>query len=385
MWVDQVNNGKAIKSFFLQDLDGGGAERAIIRLAGEIALQGHSVDLVVGYAATDYRAEVSARVNLVDFSSRSSMVVFFKLVAYLRDSQPLVIMSALDTANIMMIFAAILARFRGRKVISQRAALNASLRDLGVARTWVTRALWAMCFPRADAVISNSRYAAKDLSRKLGIASEKIFTIPNAVDTTLIARLATAPLDVGVLPNGAAPLILSIGSLTKRKDMATLIRAFQLVVLQRVAKLVIVGKGPEQSALESLIKELGLVDYVHLAGFDANPYKWVAAASVLVSSSTDEGFPNVIAESLALGCAVVATDCPGDSAELLAHGRWGRLVPIGDAKRMAEEILRTLDDPCPPQGHIRAAEFSPSRNAAAYLDVLLPQGHLAITARSRGI
>jgi glycosyltransferase involved in cell wall biosynthesis len=155
--------------------------------------------------------------------------------------------------------------------------------------------------------------------------------------------------------------------------MGTLIKAFEIVKAQRQVSLVIVGKGPEQRKIEGLISDLGLSEGVHLPGFDANPYKWIAAATVFVSSSIGEGFPNAIAEALALGRPIVATDCPGDTAELLGYGKWGRLVPVGDPERMADAILAALDDPDPPDGRVRAADFSPSKITSAYLNVLLPK------------
>jgi glycosyltransferase involved in cell wall biosynthesis len=94
-------------------------------------------------------------------------------------------------------------------------------------------------------------------------------------------------------------------------------------------------------------------------------------ASVLVSSSVTEGCPNQVLEGLALGIPIVATDCPGDTAEILGHGKWGRLVPVADPARMAKAILATLDDPNPPDGTLRAADFSPEKTTHAYLNVLL--------------
>ena len=369
-------------SFFLQDLDGGGAERAIIRLADEVALAGYEVDLVVGYADTAYRGEVARRVNLIDFGSRSPLLVFPKLVAYLRARPPNVIMSALDLANIMMIIATILAGFEGRRVISQRAVLDASLRDLNRARSWLTRLMMSACFPRADAVISNSHAAAVELEEKLSIPKHKIFTIQNAIDVGRITQLAQLPLNEPFILAKQELRVVTVGSLTKRKDMVTLIKAFAVLHASRPCRLILVGQGPERPALEALVKSLDLEEAVYFAGFDANPYKWIRAASVFVSSSTEEGYPNVIAEALALDCPVVATDCPGDTAELLGYGKWGRLVPVGDPATMAAAILTTLDDPNPPRGSYRAADFSPARNLAAYLDILLPKGELAnITSR----
>ena len=154
--------------------------------------------------------------------------------------------------------------------------------------------------------------------------------------------------------------------------MMTLVQAFALVKAKRDVSLVILGKGPEKQRIEELVSDLGLGQDVHLVGFDSNPYKWVKAAAVFVSSSKEEGFPNVIAEALALGSTIVATDCPGDTGELLGHGKWGRLVPVNNAERMAEAILDALDEKKSLDVGTRAEDFLPSKITSAYLKVLLP-------------
>jgi glycosyltransferase involved in cell wall biosynthesis len=367
-----TQGGGADIAFFLLDLDGGGAERAIVALAGDIAKRGHSVELVVGDAASDYRSEVSAEVNIVDFATRSPLLVFRRLTAYLRRRNPTVVMTALDLSNIMLVLAARLGGYKGRTVISQRAVIAASLRELTAGRRMLTAFLQRMCFPRADALISNSHAAASEVRTHWSIPAEKVTTIHNALDADRINRLAREPLGDRPFLKDGTQLIVSVGSLTRRKDMATLIKAFARVKAKRQAHLVIIGKGAEEARLERLICDLGLSASVSLPGFDSNPYKWMSAAAVFVSSSTEEGFPNVVAEALALGRSVVATDCPGDTARLLGHGKWGRLVPVGDPERMADAILRALDDPDPPDGRVRAADFAPAKITSAYLDVLLP-------------
>lgn len=358
-------------AFFLHDLDGGGAERAIIALAGEIAKRGYAVDLVVGDADSDYRSEISPAVNLINFATRSPLRIFHQLIAYLRERKPAVTVSALDLANIMLVIARTLAGYKGRTVICQRAVVDASLRELPPLRKVITKLLQRICFPRADLVISNSLAAAHDLRTSLNVTAGKVVTIHNALDPERIDRLAREPVTDVFLLKDSTPLIVSVGSLTKRKDMDTLVRAFKIVCERRPARLVIIGKGPERQHIEALVLSLDLNGSVYLPGFDANPYRWIAAAAVFASSSTGEGFPNVIAEALALGRPIVATDCPGDTAELLEHGRWGRLVPVGDAVRLADALLAALDDPTPPDGRVRAADFAPEKITSAYVDVLL--------------
>jgi glycosyltransferase involved in cell wall biosynthesis len=78
----------------------------------------------------------------------------------------------------------------------------------------------------------------------------------------------------------------------------------------------------------------------------------------------------VLAEALACGTPVVSTDCPHGPAEILDHGRYGRLTAVGDAEALGEAILATLKAPLPQQFlESRGLEFSGRLAAARYLDL----------------
>lgn len=59
-------------------------------------------------------------------------------------------------------------------------------------------------------------------------------------------------------------------------------------------------------------------------------------------SSVWEGFGNVVVEAMAVGTPVVSTNCPSGPEEILALGKYGELVPVGDSEAMAEAILKVL-------------------------------------------
>jgi glycosyltransferase involved in cell wall biosynthesis len=83
---------------------------------------------------------------------------------------------------------------------------------------------------------------------------------------------------------------------------------------------------------------------VDLPGFVDNPYPYLAHADLFALSSRWEGLGLVLVEALALGTPVVATDCPSGPAEILQHGRFGQLVPVGDPGALARAMEATLDE-----------------------------------------
>jgi glycosyltransferase involved in cell wall biosynthesis len=110
---------------------------------------------------------------------------------------------------------------------------------------------------------------------------------------------------------------------------------------------VLLGDGADRESLQRLVDELKLGDRVLLAGFQSNPYAWLARADLFAVSSIWEGSSMVLAEALSLGIASVSTRCPSGPEEMLAGGHYGTLVPVGDADALARAMIATLDSPLP--------------------------------------
>jgi GalNAc-alpha-(1->4)-GalNAc-alpha-(1->3)-diNAcBac-PP-undecaprenol alpha-1,4-N-acetyl-D-galactosaminyltransferase len=77
----------------------------------------------------------------------------------------------------------------------------------------------------------------------------------------------------------------------------------------------------------------------------ADPGAWMLRASVFILSSRFEGFPNVLLEAMALGCPVIAADCPSGPAEIVVPDETGLLVPKEDPQSLARALSRLIEDP----------------------------------------
>lgn len=163
------------------------------------------------------------------------------------------------------------------------------------------------------------------------------------------------------------PVVLSCGALLPAKDFRMLLRAFALVRKNRIARLVIVGGGPMKPKLIGLAENLRIAKDFRILGYQPNPTKYMAHASVFVLSSVVEGFANVLVEALLVGVPVIATNV-GGATYALDGGRFGLLVPSKDERRMAEAILTVLND-----NSLRAklSEMGPERARSFSTDKLL--------------
>jgi glycosyltransferase involved in cell wall biosynthesis len=128
--------------------------------------------------------------------------------------------------------------------------------------------------------------------------------------------------------------------------------------------LVLVGQGPLQDELTALARELGISDRVVFAGWQENPFAWMANADLFVLSSRFEGFGNVVIEAMACGLPVVSTDCPSGPSEILAGGDTGILVPVGNARALADAMCAVLED-----GNLRAQLADKSRRRVPEFDI----------------
>jgi glycosyltransferase involved in cell wall biosynthesis len=327
-------------AIFVRSLSGGGAERAMLNLARGIADRGHRVDLLLARADGPYLGDVPASVRLIDLEASRTLLSLGPLMRYLKQECPRALLSSMNYANIVALWA------------HEQNTPSVSTRNSIRWRQRMMPSLMRRFYPWADGITAVSEGVGSDLARIVRLSEDRIQVIHNPVARPEIRDLMLEGVEHPWFQPGGPPVLLAVGSLTAQKDFPTLIEAFGEVRKARPGRLVILGEGRDRRLLETLISKLGLEKDVDLPGFTNNPYAYMRRASAFVLSSKWEGLPTVLIEALYCGTPVIATDCPSGPREILAGGEHGRLLPVGDFSSLVRSLDAALAGelrPAPPE------------------------------------
>jgi glycosyltransferase involved in cell wall biosynthesis len=219
----------------------------------------------------------------------------------------------------------------------------AALKSMNGFKVWGKRLRRFLVMPferfvlrRARQLIAISEPVARELREVYGVAPERIEIVPNGVDCEAFQPSSQS--------KGRIPLrVLYVGRLVKRKNVDVLVAA--LAAARQPLQLRIVGTGPEESQLRTLVTQHALSASVEFRGFRAgrelaDEYHW---ADVFAIPSSYEGVPLAALEAKASGLAVVAAGFAG--AERLVSTRSGVLVEDGSAAGFAQALDRLASQP----------------------------------------
>ncbi len=333
--------------FYIHGMVGGGAERVFALLTSALANRGHAVTLVNDFSARDNMLYLDSAVRVVTVG-RNHIRAIWRLANLLKRETPNVVFTALGASNLKMTCASILAGRRSALVRRYHGYFAVESRPLGRFGYMATPVITRI----ADRTLAVSSGLADYLVRTWRAPRGRVSYIHNPIFASgMHGDIETEHL------SDRSDVILAVGRLAPEKDFASLIQAFALLI-RPGCRLVILGEGPERQALEAEINRLGLAGRVSLPGYVAEPWPYFRQARCFALTSTLESFGNVVVEALAHGLPVVATRCGGPE-EILEHGRFGTLVPVGDIAAIAAALDSALANPGDPQPRReRAAAFS---------------------------
>ena len=319
-------------------LDVGGGEVFLQALA--LALAGHGISqhvFTVGPGGPLASRLEAAGVPVTSFhkSSKAGLVTIARMARAIRRLRPSLVHLHGEAGLFWGLPA---ARAAGARVVS---LIYQNYEETRLKR-WAARAL----LRSADLVVAGSHDVARFAESRLAVPTHRLRVIHCGIETgAFAARADRGDRSPATWRRARAPRLLTVGRLVPRKGHRTLIDAM-VRVTERLpdARLVIVGDGPERAALAAYVENRGLGSAVQFAGTVYPTTELLADADLFVFPSLVEPQGLALLEAYAAAVPVVASRT-GGIPEMLEDGQDGLLVEPGNARALADAILRMIEDP----------------------------------------
>lgn len=302
----------------------GGAEKLLTGLCSAMKNSGTSVEVYVLRGGGPLEADVTDIGIPLHSGGKGSVyspLHVMRLAKFLQSRHFDVIHVHLFPAQLWVCLAARIAGCRTPIVTTEHSTNNRR-------RTALFRCLDRWMFRQFAAVVAISEATRESLVEHVGHNLQALSVVLNGIDETRFGSVSPR-----VSPSDADGLtLLTVGSLTKVKDQATIIRALPLI---EGAKLVMAGDGPLRGTLEALAAELGVGNRVQFLGVRHDIPRLIAMADVYVQASRWEGFCLAVVEAMCGGLPCVAARVDGLQEVV---GRAGLFFDPGNAEELAATV-----------------------------------------------
>ncbi len=289
--------------------------------------------------------KVLLRPFILTFKPCKAQFYIKSLQSYLNNFRPAILYSAKPHCNIVAAMASRAADYQPKLIMMERTAISLDRNSrLNKSRWRYIVPAMRKFYPMADVILSVSKCVGEDLANLIAPIKINQKTIYNPIPITTIREKMRADDGHVLSAHQDYKIVIACGRLVAQKNYPLLLRAFAIVRMDRECKLVILGTGALQKHIHNLAQHLAIQSDLIMPGHIINPYPIMRQSDVFVMTSLWEGMPNALLEALACGCKVIALDCPCGPSEILANGKYGKLLALNtDAHQLAEVILTELE------------------------------------------
>jgi glycosyltransferase involved in cell wall biosynthesis len=315
-------------------LSGGGSDKVMANLSIFFEEQGFEVDIIIVLDEVSF--SYSGKLVNLGLLKNKTNGIFNKirrlkaLRAYLKENKfDFIIDFRFRTKVIQEL---ILARFiyNARTIFTVHSFLiDHYMPD----NSWLTRLMYNHCY--ANVALTDEMKNLIEEKHQL----KNVVTISNPVYMEEILQKKNEKIELNF------EFIIAIGQYENEiKQFDKLISSYSKSDLsQKEIHLVILGNG-DKSKLERIISEYQITKFVHLLGYQNNPYKYLSKAKFLVLCSKNEGFPNVILEALGCETPVVSFDCDFGPRNMITSFENGILVENQNWEKLTEAMNLFVSD-----------------------------------------
>jgi glycosyltransferase involved in cell wall biosynthesis len=285
---------------------GGGAERQLVYLSGELVRRGWEVHVALLKEGPNMEGLIATGCTIHKIPARGNydLTILWHIFKLIRTIRPNFVQTWLTQMDVL---AGGAARLAGTPfVLSERSCEhNYAPSFKNNLRIFVGR--------YASAIVSNSSGGHQYWRRRIG-DFVPLQVIHNALPLTDIEKAGQA---AGDFPStGNSKVLLFAGRLSIEKNIFTLIRAFKMVLAHRDAVLLLCGEGELRSQIEGVICAENLTGRAILLGYVNDLWGLMKRADLFISVSHYEGLPNTVLEAIACDCPLLLSDISSHRAFL---------------------------------------------------------------------
>lgn len=323
-----MNNKKVF--CIIDSLASGGAQRQIVGLAMLLKREGYNVKVVTYHDIPFYLPQLQQHKVSYEYvpCGRGLLDRLRKIGRAIKQFNPDVVISYLDTPNVLTCLLHITNRRRWKLIVSER----------NTTQEFVLKERMKFALYRfADYIVPNS-YSQRDfISKHYPQYDKKCRVITNFVDTDAFNQVErTEQHDV--------LRIIGVGRILAQKNIPILIKALNIVRKQgKQARVDWYGsKFDTYEECMNLIRQFNLEDSFEFHESCNAIIPKYQESDLFVLPSIYEGFPNVLCEAMSCGLPVIATDVC-DNGRIVRHEENGYLIPSGDVEQLAKRILQFME------------------------------------------
>lgn len=319
----------------------GGATNKIIQLLNSI--DNKKFEIIYIYLKKNAKLELNQKIKIIKLKSQRTLFSLFEIRKILstferRNFKKKIFISNQNYSNILVYF--LLKNFENYKsILIERNHLDElyyyeTIKDFF--KKFLIKILMKLTYKYSYKLIGNSKTLSKDLSK---FVKKKVDTIYSPTNFKQLIQMSKKYKPKNVLNKKSKIRLLSVSRFSKRKDLITLLKAFNIINSKyQNIELILIGYGLELNRIKQYIKKHNLKNKVFLISYKNNPYPFFLISDLYIMPSLYEGCPNSIIEATALNLPVISSNCNSGPSEILLNGKGGHFFKKKNFLELASKI-----------------------------------------------
>ena len=315
---------------FMPSIEGGGVEKNFF-IVSNYLINFHHVSVIT--ISHKYKKKFNKKIRFLTYNLELLDKLSRRFKYFL--ALILLIKEIINSKNMLVfcfqanIYTIIICKLFNVKVI-----IRSNSAPFGWSKNIIKKKIFKIVLSLADKIMVNSIDFKRDLKNEFKVNSVCIY---NPLNREQIVKLSNEKIKKIYKKNCLK--IINVGRFVDQKNQIILLKALNLIKKQLNFQAILIGKGILKKKMKNYINENNLNNLIKLINFKKNPFPYIKQADLFILTSSFEGLPNVLLESLVLNKFIISSNCRTGPREILLSGKGGDLFKIGDYKKLAKLII----------------------------------------------